>query len=914
VNHSQGTRPKYKIAGEAGVFLGDSPSEAAGKLAAGGAPLTPRHAGAAPGELTWLDSRWWSWSGSAWTPIARATPTMRWGPPVVQAPEVAAWVVSRLARAGHEPLALPMGDGNLYLLNAERGAPVLRAASSYPASVTELAPPPVAEVVTPYTDVRDSMRKMAAQIAHDFRRRRVVEDARQVIHEAQLPDPRGKPNRRAIMWALFHNQKARTTFHDDPQDTELYGSTEAILCLDPDGACLRGGDCDEQIIALGSRGMALGVPIRLRARRYAKQRNLHVVLQFDAARRGDPQWESIDPSTEDGIASEAPFTEEIFQMIDTTPAFVALGAPPDEATLGAPHFDSPKGGYAPAPIAAPAIPPGYEGRGWVLVSESEGELGPFLGLGYTAPIPVQVSAWLEENTPDGTRGAWKQASVSTEPAGAPPRYGTLGELAVQFPDGSRFFYYFGWTGDASSSYRAPVAGPGVLPPTLGADTITPSAPAQTQLDPTTAAAWLSLLAAIQTRFNESLGELQAASASYLQTRTALGLPAIDADGPDTATSTTPLADYVASVSSGNPRWTTAAENAEIKLLAAGSFVSQVLADGLSGARTLTFDSQGTVEGRPDLLIGYEPGDPYSILLVKNPTTGIYTPEFFTPGPTVPSSPLATLGDPSSVTLGLAPVIIGLLIVGGVAVTAVSCWALVHYYDYLRQAKNDDAIGKIAEFTAQGKLTTQEQEQLTNAVTATDSTVSGNPPPGQPTTGSSIATIVQWLAYAAVAVAGVLIVSKVVEAIPSRRRPALEAHSPRAGPRRRRRRARAPVYAEDSTSSYRGATRRREREDFAEQNIPEELVPLWRRERSRFRGSPHERSEAFLEWSETDEGQGAALELAVERGQARVVELTSRCTCKDGSCPHCCGQGCCSWHRGLERDKYGECGVDDEVPF
>ena len=92
-------------------------------------------------------------------------------------------------------------------------------------------------------------------------------------------------------------------------------------------------------------------------------------------------------------------------------------------------------------------------------------------------------------------------------------------------------------------------------------------------------------------------------------------------------------------------------------------------------------------------------------------------------------------------------------------------------------------------------------------------------------------------------------------------------------------------AHDSSSSYRGADTRRERDDFAEQNIPEELVPLWRRERSRLRGTPDERSEAFLEWAETDEGQGASFELVQERSDTFVEQ---RCTCNDQTGPRCCG--------------------------
>jgi hypothetical protein len=115
------------------------------------------------------------------------------------------------------------------------------------------------------------------------------------------------------------------------------------------------------------------------------------------------------------------------------------------------------------------------------------------------------------------------------------------------------------------------------------------------------------------------------------------------------------------------------------------------------------------------------------------------------------------------------------------------------------------------------------------------------------------------------------------------------------------------------SGYRGADTRRERDELAEQNIPSELVPLWRRERGRFRGSPHERSEAFLEWAETDEGENAQNELLEERGRERadaIVLEREGCECNDQNAPRCCGRGCCSWHKGIR----GRLDQQDEVPF
>ena len=740
---SQVPRPRYKVAGPGGVHVGDSPSEARSGYEAGAAP-TPGFAGSAAGELTWLANRWWTWTGSAWTPIARASSGgSRWGEPLPLSPALVTWTTAELTRSGAEPLAVRMSDGGLYLIAAERGAPALRSLSGEPPSLDALPPPPVPVEVAPFVDVHDSMRKCAKQIAHDFRRRRVVELAHKIVRDANIPSPRGRPDREAIMWALFAYLKANTTFHDDPHDTELTGSTEAILCLDPDGACLAGGDCDDMIVALCALALALGIPVRLRARRYANQKQLHVVVEYDAARRGDSQWRAIDPSLESGKASDAAYVEEIFQTIDTQPTFVGLG-------------------------------------------------------------------------------------------------------------------------DA---------------PMLGDTTTATANPAQ-QLDPATQAAWIAMLRSAQAQFQQSMNDLQTVSSEYLQVRTLLGLGLTDdastATGETTASST-PIADYVASVAAGNPKWTTAAEQDEVKILSTAAFINEALTEALAGTRTLTFDPTGGLEGgKPDLFIGYEPGDPYSVLLVKNPQTGVYSPEYFQPGT---STPLA-----SGATLGAWTVLeVVVVTVGVAAVSLAVTWAVTHYMDSVRAAHADDMLGKVTENQQQliqeGKLTPAQALEQTQALTAAATAL--NPPQTPATT--SLATIAQWLAIAAVAVAGVFVVRSVVMAMPPRR----------------------PLEAEDSASAYRGWERRRERDDFTEQNIEPELLPLWHRVRGQFRGSPHERFEAFMEYAETDEGQREATAAQVEDSEGGIDELLGErqeqgCKCNDTTGPRCCGRGCCSYHRGIAR--------------
>lgn len=64
-----------------------------------------------------------------------------------------------------------------------------------------------------------------------------------------------------------------------------------------------------------------------------------------------------------------------------------------------------------------------------------------------------------------------------------------------------------------------------------------------------------------------------------------------------------------------------------------------------------------------------------------------------------------------------------------------------------------------------------------------------------------------------------------------------------------------VVVEDRHSgAIRGWEHRRERDDFAAQNIPPEYLPLWEVWKNRFKGTPHERFESFMEFAQSEDGQ------------------------------------------------------------
>jgi hypothetical protein len=187
--------------------------------------------------------------------------------------------------------------------------------------------------------IRLGLQEIAQAIERDYKRRPVIAWARRAIHAAKIPDPRGYPNPDRQVAALFAALKSETSFVADPVDTEMMAGTEHLLCLDPHGFCLRAGDCDDLIIAMGSVIATCGIPVQLRLRFYDGQELAHVTLQYDSDPKRGGAWKCIDPSVESGQCSNAPFVREVIQEVHTTGdqemgTFVSIGQPVDEQDDG----------------------------------------------------------------------------------------------------------------------------------------------------------------------------------------------------------------------------------------------------------------------------------------------------------------------------------------------------------------------------------------------------------------------------------------------------------------------------------------------------------------------------------------------------------------------------------------------------
>src|SRR5208282_5729474 len=117
-------------------------------------------------------------------------------------------------------------------------------------------PPPPAVVVRPHPrgidGVRAGAQEICKRIVQGARSRLVVEWARREIQKANIDQPRGYPQPDKVVAALFKAWKAAVAFIKDPVNTELMIGAVQLLCLEPGGSCIPAGDCDDQLIGLGS--------------------------------------------------------------------------------------------------------------------------------------------------------------------------------------------------------------------------------------------------------------------------------------------------------------------------------------------------------------------------------------------------------------------------------------------------------------------------------------------------------------------------------------------------------------------------------------------------------------------------------------------------------------------------------------
>lgn len=472
--------------------------------------------------------------------------------------------------------------------------------------------------------LQDGLNAIGGLIAVNMRDRRIFTWARRAMWEADLP-VNARPSQ--IVAAIYRKQREDMVFAQDPYCTELYMSAVKLLCLDPAGDCIRGGDCDDNVIVLASALMSVGIPVRLLVRAYPKMALLHLMIQYDADPMKGGDWSCFDATSPNG-ACFAGYTSEMIASLEVGP--MVEQQPPQMLILGA------------------------------------------------SPAVIMM--------------------------GAPPLFGLMGAPP------------------ASSSSSTATA--------LSAD--------QTSQ-------WVGLLTEARDRLGKSLDRLVWTSGQLAAVRSDLGMAQSDpgaASSSDTAT-LSPIQAYGETF-----QWTSAAQNAEQKLIQTATFVSGILDGALAGTRALYFEGG-------DLFVAAASGDAYGVLMKPLPGAPAGSPLF---PQYVDLSSGSTTGQ---VGYGIAPIILG--IIGAVVVSLAAVYGVTKLMDYLSSAHRDDMVGKVA--AAQQQLVSSGQQSPAQAAAFMAATTDAlaAPPAGAASGISLWALVAAALGGALLGVVGVEVVPKLLAA-------------------------------------------------------------------------------------------------------------------------------------------------------
>ena len=136
-------------------------------------------------------------------------------------------------------------------------------------------------------------------------------------------------NTRARAAALLDFVKRATLYAPDPPGVEYVKSAEAMLCLRP-GLCVRGGDCDDQLVLLGSMLMGVGIPVQILKQTFGYGDQEHVLVE---AQDEGGQWFPLDPSSTMPSGMKARASQE-FRLDPSNPSMVGLNGAPDAEFVG----------------------------------------------------------------------------------------------------------------------------------------------------------------------------------------------------------------------------------------------------------------------------------------------------------------------------------------------------------------------------------------------------------------------------------------------------------------------------------------------------------------------------------------------------------------------------------------------------
>jgi hypothetical protein len=346
--------------------------------------------------------------------------------------------------------------------------------------------------------LQDGLNAIGGLIVVNMRDVRILSWARRAMWEASLPVDAGPTQ---IALAIYRKQREDMVFAQDPIYTELYTSAVKLLCLDPDGECLRGGDCDDNVIVLAAALMSVGIPVRLLVRSYPGMELLHLMIQYDADPLKRGQWTCFDATSPNGAcfpgySSEMVASLEVEPMVrEQPPQMMILGRPPifgsgrlfDLSMFGAPPAASSSSSTSTSSSSAPATLTQEQSDAWAaLLAEGKqrldhsierilwtsGQLAAVrsdLGMPQNDPPPASssdVPAGLSPIQAYGQTFQWTAAVQNAEQkliqtatfASGVLADALAGKRALYFQDGDLFVAAM--DGDAYGVLMKPSAGPG----------------------------------------------------------------------------------------------------------------------------------------------------------------------------------------------------------------------------------------------------------------------------------------------------------------------------------------------------------------------------------------------------------------------------------------------------------------------
>jgi hypothetical protein len=133
----------------------------------------------------------------------------------------------------------------------------------------------------------------------------------------------------AKMRVLLDAVRAWTVYTPDPPHSETIKSAAAMLCLAP-GLCVRGGDCDDQVVLLGSVLMSVGIPVLVVKQTFGSGDQEHVLIR---AQDDSANWVALDPSTNLPAGESARASSE-FALDPMNPSMIGLTGVPEAEFIG----------------------------------------------------------------------------------------------------------------------------------------------------------------------------------------------------------------------------------------------------------------------------------------------------------------------------------------------------------------------------------------------------------------------------------------------------------------------------------------------------------------------------------------------------------------------------------------------------